>query len=347
MKALEIGIIGCGSIARSHIKAYREIGGNRVSWVYDVSAPAAEALAAEMGAEVAPSVAWLAHESGVDAVSVCSPPGAHLEACLPLLQAGVAVLCEKPLAATVEHAAQLAAAVEHTSSVFMVGYCHRFHPPVVRLKQLIDAGELGRPILFLCTFSGQLNIINNHRGDRTLSGGGCLMDNGAHAIDLLRHLFGEPTNVQALASNVVQDRAVEDVSAVQLQVGSAVAQIVNSYSTPVAANRLEWIGDRGAAVINYFEPGVAELLYRTSVDAGWKPVDCSGLRHRLIAEVEHFVECVRTGHEPLVGVADGLRANQLVEQAYQSARHVKRGGESHALGSVPPTARHDPSGMLT
>lgn len=327
MKTLKIGIIGCGGIANLHLNAYTQTEHCDVTWVYDVRESAAADLAHNAGARVAPSIAWMAENAGLDAVSVCTPPGTHLDACLPLLEAGIPVLCEKPLAATIEQAEQLAQAVERRRAMFMVAYCHRFHPPIVKLKELIGTGALGTPVFYLCTFSAKIDLTGNHRASQALSGGGCLMDNGAHAIDLLRHLFGEPTDIHALASNILQDMEVEDLAAAQIQVGKAVGQIINTYSAPSAVNRLEWTGSGGTAVVNYFQSDDApDLVYRLEGQPGWTEVGCAGLPDRFVAQVQYFVDCVRTGKQPAPSAQDGLRTSQLIAQAYASAAHAVRSG---------------------
>jgi predicted dehydrogenase len=81
------------------------------------------------------------------------------------------------------------------------------------------------------------------------------------------------------------------------------------------------VGDQGTAVINYFEsPEVPQLAYRTAEDAAWKAVDCSQMEDRFVAEIRHFLSCVRKeNRQPSVTVEDGLRASAVVSQAYRSA----------------------------
>ena len=328
MQPLRIGLVGCGGIAHAHANAYRQTEQCQIVCVYDVATQAAEALAAENDAKVAPSLQWMAENAELDAVSICSPPGVHVASCLPFVEAGIPVLCEKPLAATFDQAQQLALAVDRSDSLFMTAYCHRFHPPIVRLKELIETGKLGRPVFFLATFSAWFPLAGNHRANRELSGGGCLMDNGAHAVDLLRHLAGEPTAVQAIAFNSVQKAAVEDLAAMQLRLDGAVAQLVNSYSTPASSNRLEWVGDCGAAVVNYFAPDKPELSHRLKDEKAWTTIDCSDLPHRFASEIEHFVTCVRTGSPPRIGIDDALQTSRVVAKAYESA---EQGGRCVAI----------------
>lgn len=317
-KSLRIGIVGCGGIANSHLGAYQKQADVTVTAVYDVVKAAAEAFAAKAKAAVAGSLEDLAGK--VDAVSICTPPAVHLDNARVFLERRIPILCEKPLEVDAGRAEQLAEAVRKAGSVFMTAYCHRFHPAVVELRRLIDAGTLGTPILFRNIFSGYLALKGNHRANPKLSGGGCIVDNGSHACDLFRYLAGEPTQVQAFIGTVGQELEVEDVGVIQLNAGGKVfGQIANSFSLPVGANVVEWFGSKGSAVVSYWMPGAPDLAY-TLPGKSAVVVDCSKLPDRFTGEIAHFLECVRTGSQPRVTVYDGLQISRIVTAAYRSAR---------------------------
>src|SRR5688572_33265451 len=122
-----IGIVGCGGIAREHVRAYQAIAGVEIAQVFDVVDVAARLLAKAAGARVAGLVEEMAASASVDAVSICTPPAMHPQNAAPFLAAGIAVLCEKPLAATLDAAGALAEQVRRSDSPFMVAFCHRFH----------------------------------------------------------------------------------------------------------------------------------------------------------------------------------------------------------------------------
>lgn len=192
-KSLRVGVVGCGGIARAHASAYGAAAESEVVAVYDVRPQAAAALAREVGDSVAAtrSIDELLG-CGLQAVSVCTPPGVHLETCLPFIEAGIAVLCEKPLEKDLPTAKQLATAVDAADSLFMTAYCHRFHPPIMELRRLISAGVLGDPLLLRSIFSGAMDLSCDHRSRPSLSGGGSMIDNCSHSVDLFRHLMGSP-----------------------------------------------------------------------------------------------------------------------------------------------------------
>ena len=321
---LRIGIVGCGGIARAHLAGYRHSGGVDIVSVYDVSRKAARQFAGECGAQVAASPEDMA-QAGLDAVSICTPPAFHLPVCKPFLSAGIPILCEKPLEASLRSAARLQTAVQDSQTLFMTAYCHRFHPAIVELKALIDAGKLGKPLFFRNIFGGYFELKGNHRAKPALSGGGCVVDNCSHAVDLFRFLVGEPTEVQAFTGNVLQRAAVEDLGMVHLSVGGKVfGEITSSYSLKVCGNWVEWYGTLGTAMVSYWNDNQPDLVYKLAGEKEWTIVDCSAHPDRFDAEVAHFLDCVQTGSQPLITVVDGYRASRVIDAAYQSAAKGKR-----------------------
>ena len=325
-KEIRIGIVGCGGIARAHVNGYKRAPGARIAIVYDPSRTAAEKLARETGAETADSPADMIRTGMLDAVSVCSPPAAHLENCAPFLKAGIPVLCEKPLEVNAGRAARLASVAQRGKSVFMTAFCHRFHPAVIELKKLVDKGALGRPLLFRNIFGGYVALAGNHRAVPGISGGGCLVDHCAHSADLFRFLVGEPVLVQAVAGNIMQNLHVEDFGMFHLVTRGAAAfgEITASYSLKVCGNYVEWYGTKGTAVISYWNAGVPDLAYRLEGEKDWTPVDCSKHPDRFAGEIRHFLECVARRRRPSVTAADGLKAARIAQAIYESVKSGRR-----------------------
>lgn len=324
MNDLRIGILGCGGIANHHVRGYQAAGAS-VAVACDIHEPAAQKLAQGTGARVARSVEELL-EDKPDAVSVCTPPGAHRAACVPLLERGVPVLCEKPLAGSLEDAEAIAAAAEKSGTPLMVGFCHRFHGPIIELKRLIDAGTLGEPVLFRNIFGGFLRLEGNHRLDPALSGGGVLIDNGTHSVDLFRHLVGEVEQVQAVAAHAVQDVPVDDLALMHLSGagGKRLGEITGAYSLKVCGNWVEWYGTRGTALVSYGNVGQPDLSYRVEGEKHWTPVDCTAHRPRFETEIRQFLAAVRKEAPPATTARDGLAASRIIAAAYESSRRGQR-----------------------
>jgi predicted dehydrogenase len=331
---LRIGIIGCGGIANAHINAYNAVGGTTITAVTDVRAEAAAAAAAELpdAVPVADVPAMIA--AGVDAVSVCTPPSTHPEICMPLLEAGIPVLCEKPLALTAEHAEPLVRTAAAAAVPFMTAYCHRFHPAVIELRRLIADDVLGEPRLFRNIFAGYADHTGNHRANPALSGGGCVIDNCSHALDLFRHLVGDVVAVDAAGGAVFQKTPIEDIGLLLVEADNgAYGEIMSSYSLAVGGAWVEWYGSKGTAIISYWNPGVPDLRYRTADDADWITVDCSGHCDRFAGEIGHFLDCVRSGATPSISAADGQVINRVVDAAYAAMADGQRRRLTDASGT--------------
>ena len=318
-KKIRVGIVGCGSIANQHLSAYQNTAKADIVAVYDVVASAGEKFAERSGAQVVQSVEEMVEKYPLDAVSVCTPPAAHLENCLPFLEAGIAILCEKPLEVNAASATRLFAAVKNSKSLFMTAFCHRFHPGIIELKRLVEKGQLGEPLLFRNIFGGYLSLAGNHRTDPQISGGGCLIDHCCHSIDLFRFLVGDPMQAQAVAGNIMQELPIEDFGMIHLSVNrKSFGEITASYSLKVCRSTVEWYGTKGTAIVSYFDSDRPDLAYRLERDNEWSSVDCSGYPDRFTGEIEHFLSCVREQKAPSVTVEDGLKANQIAAAVYKS-----------------------------
>jgi predicted dehydrogenase len=265
--------------------------------------------------------------SGIDAASVCTPPGAHPEACLALIARGIPVLCEKPLAADLAGARMIAEAVRRSRSPFMVGFCHRRHGPVLELKRLLERGSLGRPVIARIAFTGEFALGGNHRADPRLAGGGCIADNGAHAVDLFRFLIGEIADARGMVANVAQQAAVEDAGIVALRAADgALGEITVTFSAPIGVNRIEILGSEGAATLSYWMAGEPDLRWQRRGDERWTEVDCSRHPDRFAAQARDFLECLRTGAPCSPSAEDGLAATIAIDAAYASARRPAAAG---------------------
>jgi len=319
-RSTRIGIVGCGEIARRHLQAYTEAGGAEIVAVYDLSHAGAAAFAQTAGARQAASIGEMIERDRLDAVSVCTPPAVHLENCRPFLEAGIPVLCEKPLEINAERAVQLADAAKKGGAFLMPAFCHRFQPAIIELKKVIDEGLLGRPLFFRNLFGGYVPLEGNHRTDPKRSGGGVIIDNCSHSVDLFRHLVGEPVRVQAMGGTVMQEIAVEDFGMLHLAAeNGSYGEISSSYSFKVCGNWVEWYGTQGTAIVSYGNDGVPDLAYRVDGSEEWVTPDCGRHPERFVGEIAHFLGLVRGNDAPQVQAADGVQCARVIDAAYQSA----------------------------
>ena len=316
---LRVGVIGAGGISAAHLRGYRANGAT-IAAVADVDLARARARADEYGGAAYADYREMLEREHLDAVSICAPPNVHRDAALAAIARGLPVLCEKPLARTVEEGREMVAAAELAGTIFQTAFCHRFHGPIIGLKQLIDEGALGEPVAFRNRFGGHpRGIERSWFVQPEISGGGVLLDNGVHSVDLFRHLCGEVASATARTRTVLPGLRVEDTVALLLvATGGAIGTIELSYAAPVSDNVVIVYGTAGQGVVDY---DAGELRYRREVDTAWTR-EPAAPPDRFQREIEHFLRCVRTGERPRVDGRDGLRALEVIAEAYRSAGAV-------------------------
>ncbi|TKT76190.1 Gfo/Idh/MocA family oxidoreductase [Aquamicrobium sp. LC103] len=217
MADVNIGIVGAGIIGLTHIETIRRTPGFRLSGIVDPG-PRTPEIAAAQQVPLFENVEAMIALGNVDGVIVATPNELHVPVSTTLIEAGIPVLLEKPIANTVEEALQLLAVADRTGIPLLVGH-HRRHNPIIRAaKKAISEGSIGRLVTasVICTL---------YKGDdyfgaawRVQPGvGGPLLINLIHEIDLMHHFFGDVASVSAASSNAMRGLAVEDTAAAILQ----------------------------------------------------------------------------------------------------------------------------------
>jgi predicted dehydrogenase len=316
---IRIALVGAGGIGRTHLKAWCSVPAARIVAIADTDADHARAAADEAGAEAYADVDRMLDEVQVDAVDVCTPPSSHPGPVEAALRAGAHVICEKPLAADPVSAQQMVAAADEAGRLLMTAFCHRFHPPIARLRELIESGEFGSVCMFRNRFAGPFaGVEDRWFSDPAISGGGCLMDTSVHSVDLFRFLVGEVVRVGAMTLTVNEELppGVEDTATVLLAAESgAIGSIEASWALPAGVNAVEVYGTRGVAFVHYWDG--LQSRYRLDGMQGFEPLPEEG--DRFVGELSHFAAAVR-GECPLsVTGFDGQRAVEVIHQAYLSA----------------------------
>ncbi|GIV20222.1 MAG: dehydrogenase [Armatimonadota bacterium] len=315
---LRVGLIGAGGIGRTHLASYERVREAQIVAVTDIHEETARAAAQQVGAEVFRSAQEMLERSELDAVDICTPPVAHLEAALLAIEKGLHVLCEKPLAHHPDAARRMVQAAEARGVKLMTAFCHRFHPPIVALKRLIDAGELGDIVMFRNRFAGPFKGVEERWfSDKEVAGGGVLMDTSVHSIDLFRFLVGEVARVQAVtrqtnpAIGEVEDTAIVLLSTSDKRMGVVEA----SWVLAAGFNVVEVYGTEGAAMVHYWDG--FKSRYKTNRMDDWQPLEEVG-PDRFVGEIQHFVDACLGRTELQVTGYDGLRAVEIVYEAYAS-----------------------------
>lgn len=210
MTNVRFGLVGCGRIAQRHAEHISKAG--KLVAVCDVVKEKADALAEKYGAVAYYDIdKMLEQTAGIDLVSVCSPNGLHAEHSIKSLKAGVHVLCEKPMALTVQDCGEMINAAERANKRLFVIKQNRFNPPVAAVKKLIDEGKLGKiySVQLSCFWNRNEDYYKNSwKGTKDLDGG-TLFTQFSHFVDLLYWLIGDVKEAHGFASNYHHDGIIE------------------------------------------------------------------------------------------------------------------------------------------
>ena len=334
-KPIRVGIL---SFALYHgnfwSEAFRDSPDAELVGVWDEDAARGQAAAARFGVPFWPTAAALLERC--DAVGICSATARHRALIEQAAAAGRHVLCEKPLATTVEDCDRIAAAVAAAGITFMQSFPKRFDPVNHELKRMLDAGELGRLSMARVRHGHLYGLDADFQQawfvKPELSGGGALIDEGVHGADFIRWMFGEPESVMAMVSNATFGAAVEDAAIAVFRFRSGLlVELAPSWCFPAADNSIEIYGTGGAAVLSGVDLGSRDVTesgflktYRVGQpDKRWQvsplvPRFKTGGHHHQNAL--QFIAALRDGTPPPVTLEDGRRALVLIHAAYEAAR---------------------------
>jgi predicted dehydrogenase len=190
---MRFGLIGYGAIGAVRAKALSQTPGAELRMIVDASRDKREEAAAAWRVRCSADVAELVADKDIDAVIVSTPPNLHAAHCEEALAAGKHVLCEKPLASTVEDCRRIVNAAERNRKTLGTGFNYSFYPAVAKARELIQAGAIGQvhAVVGFAGHPGGPEFTHRWVHDPAIMGGGALMDNGIHAADLTLHFLGE------------------------------------------------------------------------------------------------------------------------------------------------------------
>lgn len=250
---IKVIIIGCGMIADFHVAALRSLEGVELVGVYDASEERRLAFGKKYGLEVFSSekAIWA---SDCDLVAICTPSGTHAPLALAALSAGKNVAVEKPLALNYEDCLKVVNAAKEAGKLCAPISQLRFSDSVVAVKKAIDDGLLGRITLIdlsMKYFRAESYYKGSWRGTFAMDGGGALMNQGIHGIDIMRFLGGNVTEVQGTVKTLVHDIEVEDTAVANVIFeNGALGTICGATSVrPGYPRRMEICGDKGSIVM--------------------------------------------------------------------------------------------------
>jgi predicted dehydrogenase len=315
-ESVAFGLIGAGGIAQSYLQVFAGLKEARIAAVADVRLDAAASAGEALGCEAFSSWEELAKRAKLDAVLICTPPATHAEIAMSFLSRGIAVLCEKPFAVDLAAARELAAASESAGTLLTMASKFRYVQDVIRAKSILTSGILGDIILFENVFASRAKMSNRWNSDPALSGGGVLIDNGTHSVDIIRYFLGPIAEVLAVEGKRVQTLSVEDTVQLFVRAASGARGTIDlSWSLDKERDSyIEIYGSNGTVRV-----GWKESKFRQATSHDWV-VFGSGYDKigAMRAQVENFCRALR-GREPLlITVEDAIASVAAIEHAYRS-----------------------------
>jgi len=344
--AAKIGI-GVISFAHGHAAVYCE----RMESFDDVSLVACwddnpsrgESTAARFGMRYSPHLEDLLGNPAIQGVIITCETNRHPQMAVAAAEAGKHILCQKPMALSLQECDRMAAAVERAGVKFMMAYQMRRDPSNILLKNLIDEGTLGKLGLLRRRHSISVLFDKGFVGGPTrwhfdpAQNMGMFMDDASHATDFIHWVMGRPASVMAEIGNTLTDMAPDDTGvAIYRFANGAMAVLVNSSVTLAGENTTEVYGDRGVLVQNHDDAPstniplpreAAALKLFTRDDPQWRYLDMPippSHRERLAGVPRPFIDCIKYDTEPDVTAQDGRVSVEMVLGAYQSAREGRR-----------------------
>lgn len=327
----QFAIIGCGAVSQFHAKAIQDLENGNLYGVYDTRRENAEKFASGyVGCKVFSTLDELFSCKEVDIVNICVPSGLHAELAIKAAKAGKHVIVEKPMAITKEQLDNIVQVAEENKTKIAVVAQLRFTPAIQKAKAAIDGGKLGK--ILLADFSGkyyrspEYYAAGGWRGTWAMDGGGALMNQGIHGVDILLFLMGEVKRVTGVVRTLYHSIEVEDTVAAALEFEcGALGTLCATTATPPGFDReIRIRGTRGSLIIKehslvYAVVDCKELPCSEHISSGGATtnmlLDTEGHRK----QIETFFRAIRGEEVSYPDSRAGRSAVSLIRRIYEES----------------------------
>ncbi len=315
-RQLRLGIVGAGAIAQAYAEACKQSKLFALRAVSDCRMEAAQAMAEAHSCAAFSSAREMVEEMELDAALVATPPATHCDICCELLEFGVHVLCEKPLAIDSQSAQRMIETAARADRRFTMASKFRYVVDIARAKALVASGVIGEPVLLDNVFTGRVDMSHRWNSNPTISGWGVLIDNGTHSLDLTRYFLGELAQVQVLEGHRIQNLEVEDTVKLFARSKSGVlASIDLSWSvSKEQPYYLSIYGSAGTLLV-----GWKESKYRRFNDSEWTIFGNGYSKvEAFTRQIDNFGDAILGCDTLMVTPEDALASVHVIEAAYRS-----------------------------
>ena len=345
MEKMKVAVIGCGRIATSqHVPAYAKNPLSEIKYLVDIRPERAEALAAQYGVPyVATDYREVLADSEIEAVSICTPNDTHAPIAIACLDAGKHVLCEKPASVNYELVKQMRAAAHRNDRILNIGVVNRFNTVVNQIKDMIEAGELGRVYHIYCSFRAHRSIpgLGGPFTTWANSGGGVLIDWGVHFLDLIFYCIGQPkVNTVSGETHSVMGKNMEDYAFLDMWAGPPdysgvydvedfVTGLIRTTGPTINFNGawaqnigetamfIEFLGDKAGVKLQY---GGDFKMYSAKNGVLYDIAPSMQKRDMFYEEIDSFVRSARQNAKNQAYIDNVLITAEVMDAIYRSAQ---------------------------
>ena len=321
---LKWGIIGCGDVAeRKGGPALHGVEGSELVAVMRRNAQKAADFARRYGVKRWYTEAEdLINDSEINAVYVATPVCYHHTYTIQAAKAGKHVLCEKPMALNAQQCREMVAVCRENRVKLMIAYYRRTYPIVQKMRQLLEEGAIGEPMLVRINLTGYYNpavsnLPGEWRTDPAISGGGVMFDVGSHRLDVMVYLLNEVDKVAAFSGTLHCGYKVEDSVVISMKLVNGMHGVANfNWNIKSGSDEFEIYGTEGKILARPLDKGHLELHRGKQVEAFELPppkITHWGL-------VENFIRAVNQNKPLICSGEEGMKTNLIMEAAYRSAR---------------------------
>lgn len=353
MNKIRTAIVGCGKVGHTHAKALQQLPGSELVAAFDVSLERAEAYAGEYGIKAFNDFDKMIRDAAVEMISVCTPHPLHADYIVRAAEKGVHVLCEKPLASSLQDCDQAIYACRSNGVKLGVVSQRRYYPPVLRMLAAIQAGKIGQPVLASMVVMGwrskEYYEMDPWRGKWQTEGGGVMVNQTVHQLDLLQWLMGPIDELFGYWDNFNHPTVeVEDtaIAVIRFKSGALGQFLVSNSQKPGFYGKIHIHGSNGASVGAQPEGGSPFIAgMTTQVDppindiwtvpgeehllAVWQEEDRRFASendpmtyyHRL--QIEDILNAILDDHEPAINGEEARKTVELFTAVYRAQRDNK------------------------
>ncbi len=318
---VRLGLVGCGGIAQTHLEAIARVNRLKLKAVQDIRPEAGKSASAKYSCDSVASPDEIFNDKNIDAVLICVPPAHHKELLKKAISAGKHVICEKPFTIKLADAIEIGELSKKSQKVVMMASKFRFVQDVIEARKFIQSGVIGDIVLSEVIFCSVVDMEKRWNSDPEIAGGGVLIDNGSHAVDVIRYLVGPIKSVYAQAGKKTQSIRVEDTARLHFETENQIIGMVDlSWSLyKHTANYVNIFGTLGTIEVGWQQSQIWDAKNKTSkvFGSGYKKIDA------FINQMEHFVDCIQKKAKPLLGIEDAVESVRVIEAAYTSVREKK------------------------